>query len=131
MERPEPIRMQSTDYFYPEERVEEFKQEHGSFGALVLDCFNEIDPLGCGMMPYEYLGYAKRFIENLLKAQVVSNRPETPELFIEVVRRCFYPTQVAEGIVSPGVINTIALTILEIMPTAGLTLDTSKWPQNV
>ncbi len=129
MERPEPIRMQSTSDL--EKKVEAFKQKHGVFGTLVLECFNVVDPLRCGTMPDEYFGYAERFVKALPAAQVTSNQPEALALFMEVVRRCFYPTQLAEGFVSPDAIRVIASGIQVGMRGAGLTLDTSKWPQNV
>jgi hypothetical protein len=93
----------------------------------VLEAFDRIDPLRCGGgMPDEYLGYAKRFVEELPKAQLTSNKPKESKLFTEMVRRCFTANQIVEGWVSCLSIETIASDIYKGMQRAGLDLDASK-----
>lgn len=111
--------------FVPNERVEAFVKDEGLFGAIVLEAFDEADPLRCGIVPDEYLGYAKRFVEALPKAQLTSNKPEALELFTEVVRRSFSANQIAENWVSLESVEAIAKTIYEEMQRHG-PLNTSE-----
>ncbi len=124
-----PSKVQRSDY-NPEAKVEAFLQRHGRFATIVLGSFDAVDPLRCGEIPDEYLGYCERFVENLPKAQVASNDPEALELFVEVVRRTFSANQVAESWVTRETIILIAEKIRRQMLAAKLSLDTSKWPEN-
>ncbi|PJE50947.1 MAG: hypothetical protein COV29_01565 [Candidatus Yanofskybacteria bacterium CG10_big_fil_rev_8_21_14_0_10_36_16] len=87
-----PANAQPTGY-NPKARVSGFIQKFGQLGEVALGAWNAVDPLRCCHCPDEYLGYARRFVEGVVRV-IPSEWPNHPDLVEELVRRSFYPTQV-------------------------------------
>ena len=78
----------------PDKRVAAFVCKHGIVGHIVLEAWNEVDPLRCLYAPDEYIGYAERFMEGLHNAHRMA--PETlarPDNIGQLVRRSFHAGQ--------------------------------------
>lgn len=67
-------------------------QTFGSYGMLLLGIFSQVDPLKRGFTT-EYIGYAQRLTSEA-RRYLSSEYEQHPDLLLEIVRRCFYPTQV-------------------------------------
>lgn len=111
----------------PLEAVHAFLRENGTLGLITYQAFTNVDPFHCyygeDCNPDEYLRYAERFVEALPKAQASANKPNAIELFVEVVRRCFGPTQVVGGFATIKDIEAIAEMIHEAVETYDASRD--------
>ncbi len=65
--RPENI--SARNYFHPLELLEEFHSTYGRVGKIIIDAYDEVDPLDAWFSMCEedyYLGYAEEFIRLVL-----------------------------------------------------------------
>ncbi len=99
---------------YPQRAVDSFIQEEGEIGRLVLNIFNQENPLNCydETIPDEYLGYVKRIIKKL---KPFLTRPQT--LSFDIVYSCvrdgFHSEQVEKEFVTEDKIKYIAENIFQ------------------
>ena len=116
--------------YNPQALVLSFTKEYGELGILVLEIFNTIDPLSCyygdDCNPDEYLGYAKRFITSLEQDSIWLNNSRRvevlPAFVLELFRRCFSTSQIAEGWVSEAAITALRDTLLQGLSLCAVTL---------
>lgn len=91
----------------PHAKVRLFTEKHGGLGKLVLNVLSTVDPLFCYFgeqcNPDEYVGYAERFItglrENSGNLNESMREQVLPAFVLEVFRRSFYVSQIAQGFV--------------------------------
>ena len=114
----------------PNTRVRFFLDQYGESGKVVLSAYDTIDPLRCGYMPDEYLGYAERYMVSFQYALAL--HPEvwnSVELAEELVRRTFYPAQIVQGFVTLEAIKALAVEIqTNIWSTRWLHEELNKQP---
>lgn len=98
----------------PQRAVDFFIQREGEVGQLVLDIFNQENPLGCydETIPDEYLGYIERIIKGL---KSFLDQPQTLsfDIVYSCVRNSFYPEQIEKGFVTEDKIKSIAENIFQ------------------
>lgn len=110
----------------PNARVAGFMKEAGQLGQIALEAWNAVDPLRCfyEVNSDEYLGYATRFVELVVRA-IPGKWSEQPDLVEELVRRSFYPSQVCKNVrtdhtwVTMESIKAISLLITEEVERLG------------
>jgi len=75
--------------YNPKEKVANFCQHE--YGRAILNGYNTIDPFHCyygeDVNPDEYLGYAKRFLQQMEPNQL------SEEMAIELTRNAFFTSQ--------------------------------------
>ncbi len=71
-------------------------EKWGPIGPIVYEAWNEVDPLHCLVAPDEYLGYVERFLASAasVTARGSCEQSDRLDLVEELVRRCFYISQV-------------------------------------
>ncbi len=89
-----PKNIPETNY-NPDDRVEAFVMKAGLIGAIVLEAFNNIDPLHViyGDNSDEYLGYAERFMNQLGTKKL---KDLTDDEILTLVRGSFHPNQIGK-----------------------------------
>lgn len=93
----------------------------GVAGGVLVEIFNDVDPLLC-FYDYnvdEYCDYINRTLEALEYERGTGLARTTKDLLAEIVRRSFYPSQVAHFLVTPEKLDELVDRIWEVRDKLG------------
>jgi len=91
-------------------RAERFEEQRGAQGKLVLNAYWTVRPLAGAKSKLFFVEYAENFMEELLSELCMENLEgiDRTAFVTELVRRSFFPRQIAGGKVSDDKIRQIA-----------------------